>query len=551
MQPMLPVHGSLQLLIQGGDVGLYTSIAIGPAPNAYAYISYYDATAQALKYATNASGSWVASTVDSGNVGQYTSIAIDSTQRAYISYYDAAAQALKYATNASNSWLTSTIGNVYVTGWTRSADFPGIGVGSADATVESYGFDGFVSKLNSSLTSLTSTFLGGSDDDISQAIAVDNSGNVYVAGYTYSTDFPCVNTTIPSCHNSGSADKTFGGYNEGFVAELNSDLSSILAATYLGGSDNDVPEALALDGFGQVIVSGYTQSSDFSDKIKPGSSFDSDFGPYYEGFIASLSSDLTSVVSATYLGGSDYDNATCVAVNSSGDIYTAGWTYSADFSDKIQPGSSADTVFSGINEGFVVRLNPLLSTAAIGYLKNQDKVVPAGSDYTLCWDRYVGTSKFTLMYSANNGKSWKTIQKGVTTTCYDWSVPLLLKNENNCLVKVTEYTMSGKKVGERISRIPFSIEVASVLSPHDGEVFTSGTTQSIVWKTNKTKRPVASAYVYYNQDGKKKWKLIASLPENPGRFSWLVPEVATVQNTYKIQVILKDSRRQDSRHRNQ
>jgi hypothetical protein len=292
-----------------------------------------------------------------------------------------------------------------------------------------------------------------------------------------------------------------------------------------------------------VIVSGYTQSSDFSDKIISGSSLDSDFGPYYEGFIASLSSDLTSVVAATYLGGSNYDNATCVAVSSSGDIYTAGWTYSADFSDKIQPGSSADTVFSGINEGFVVRLNPVLSKAAIGYLKNRDTVVPAGSDYTLSWDRYVGTSKFTLMYSANNGKSWKAIQKGVTTTCYDWSVPLLPKNENNCLAKVIEYTISGKKVGERISRTPFSIEVARVLSPHDGEVFTSGTTQSIVWKTNKTKRPVASAYVYYNQDGKKKWKLIATLAENPGRFSWLVPEVTTTKSTYKIQVILKDSHR--------
>ena len=459
----------------------------------------------------------------------------------YISYYDATNGHLKYATNASSSWITDTVdttvtvSNVYVTGWTRSLDFPGITVGSADATMENYGYDGFVTKFSADLRSpyLTSTFLGGSEDDVAQALAIDASGNIYVTGYTYSPDFPGV--------SSSSADPEGGGYNEGFVAELNPGLSSILAATFLGGSDNDVPEALALDSFGDVIVSGYTQSSDFPG-INSGSA-DSTFGGYYEGFVASLNADLTSIIAATYLGGSDYDNASCIAIDPSDDIYAAGWTYSTDFSDIIASGSSADSTFSGTNEGFVVKLGTGLTKTAIGFIRNRDRVVPAGSDYTLCWDRYLKTSNFKVMYSINNGRSWKTIQKALTASCYDWKVPLLQKNVDSSLVRVIEYAPSGKKIGERVSRAPFIIEVLSVVSPYGGEVLTSGTAHSISWKTGKTKQPVAAASIYYNQDGKNRWKLIGSLLGNPGRFTWAVPPVTAAKNTYRIKLVLKDAQR--------
>jgi hypothetical protein len=74
------------------------------------HISYYDATNGNLKYATNASGSWVIQTVDSaGDVGGYTSIATDSNNKVHISYYDATNHDLKYTTNASGSWITQTV----------------------------------------------------------------------------------------------------------------------------------------------------------------------------------------------------------------------------------------------------------------------------------------------------------------------------------------------------------------------------------------------------------------------------------------------------------
>ena len=126
-------------------------------------------------------------------------------------------------------------------------------------------------------------------------LALDSTGNVYVAGDTDSSDFPGV--------GPGSADSTFEDLSEGFVAKLNSDLSSILAATFLGGSGSDRVAALALDSTGNVYVAGGTGSSDFPG-VGPGSA-DSTFAGGDEGFVAKLNSDLSSILAATFLGGSD------------------------------------------------------------------------------------------------------------------------------------------------------------------------------------------------------------------------------------------------------
>ena len=91
-----------------GSVGWHTSIAIDS--NDDVHISYWYQTAQDLKYATDKSGSWVTTSIDtSGNVGQYTSIAIDSNDDVHISYRDATNGDLKYATDKSGSWVTTSI----------------------------------------------------------------------------------------------------------------------------------------------------------------------------------------------------------------------------------------------------------------------------------------------------------------------------------------------------------------------------------------------------------------------------------------------------------
>ncbi len=282
-------------------------------------------------------------------------------------------------------------GNVYVAGFTGASDFPGIGPGSADSTFSGE-VEGFVAKLNSDLSSiLAATFLGLSgreafalvldgtgnvyvagspffvaklNSDLSSvlaatslggnvssplALALDSTGNVYVTGDAVSSDFPGI--------GAGSADSTFAGDREGFVVKLNSDLSSVLAATFLGGSGSDEVSALALDSSGNVYVAGHTTSSDFPG-IGAGSA-DSTFAGDFEGFVAKLNSDLSSILAATFLGGSAGDEARALTLDSTGNVFVAGVTSSSDFPG-VGPGS-ADSTFAG-GEGFVVKLNSDLNS---------------------------------------------------------------------------------------------------------------------------------------------------------------------------------------------
>jgi Beta-propeller repeat len=286
-------------------------------------------------------------------------------------------------TDFINALALDSAGNVYVAGETNSIDFPGIGPGSADGTLspvlpDGAVSDGFVAKLNSDLSSiLAATFLGGSSSnstavplDQALALALDSTGNVYVAGVTNSADFPGIG---PS-----SADSTIAG-NEGFVAKLNSDLSSILAATFLGGSDADRADALALDNTGNVYVAGGTDSSDFPG-IGPGSADGTFVGGQRihsgrsEGFVAKLSSDLSSILAATFMGGSDEDRATVLALDSTGIIYVAGETEAIDFPG-VGPGS-ADSTLAGPTEGFVAKLDrdlrSILKATFLGGSSNLD-----------------------------------------------------------------------------------------------------------------------------------------------------------------------------------
>jgi len=246
-------------------------------------------------------------------------------------------------------------GEVYVAGWTRSTDFPRI-FGGAQTSYGGGRSDAFVARLNSSLTQiLQSTYLGGSGDDDARALAIHpTTGEVYVAGITNSTNFP---------RTSGGAQASYrGGLTDTFVARLNSSLTQILQSTYLGGSSGDYARALAIHPkTGEVYVAGVTNSTDFPNTA--GGAQTSYGGGRSDAFVARLNSSLTQILQATYLGGRNGGNdAYALAIHSTtGEVYVAGYTTSTDF-----PGTSggAQASNNGSSDAFVARLTADLAAGS-------------------------------------------------------------------------------------------------------------------------------------------------------------------------------------------
>ncbi|MBF8276210.1 MAG: hypothetical protein HW390_1283 [Candidatus Brocadiaceae bacterium] len=215
------------------------------------------------------------------------------------------------------SLALNTSGNVYVTGWTDSSDFP-MTSGAYDTSSNGYG-DVFISTLNSGLTNLlASTYLGGYGFDEGRSLTLDTSGNVYVTGMTGSTDFP---TT------SGAYDTSDNNAADVFVSKLNSGLTILLASTFLAGGDCD-SRSLSLDTSGNVYVMGFTNKADFP---TTNGAYDTIFNGYWDVFVSKLDSGLMSLLASTYLGGSAFDFGNSLALDTSGNVYVTGMTYSADF----------------------------------------------------------------------------------------------------------------------------------------------------------------------------------------------------------------------------
>jgi hypothetical protein len=168
------------------------------------------------------------------------------------------------------------IGDAYITGFASSANFP-ITVGAfqtalaGDANV-------FVTKLNSAGSALIySTYLGGSNDDEGLGIAIDDSGNAYVGGFTQSIDFPVT---------PGAVQSALAGPSDAFVAQLNPTGSHLVYSTYLGGSTSDEGTGIAVDTVSNIYVTGQTDSTDFP--IVPGA-FQSKLPGVLNAFVTKIS----------------------------------------------------------------------------------------------------------------------------------------------------------------------------------------------------------------------------------------------------------------------
>jgi hypothetical protein len=236
-------------------------------------------------------------------------------------------------------------GNAYVTGLSESLDFPAPG---GTPLTPNGPTDAFVAKFDASGALVYSAFLGGNSEDTGLGIAVDRSGNVYVTGFTHSTNFPTL-----SGFQSGS-----GGLTDAFVMKLDVTGRPVYSS-YLGGSGFDEGRAIAVDASGNAYVTGVTFSP--FPTLNP---FQAVFGGGSDAFVAKVDAGGSALVFSTYLGGSGSESGHGIAVDVSGNAYVTGQTSSANF-----PTANAfQSASGGTGDAFVTKLSPAGVLAYSTYL---------------------------------------------------------------------------------------------------------------------------------------------------------------------------------------
>jgi hypothetical protein len=189
------------------------------------------------------------------------------------------------------------------------------------------GSDAFVTKFNPTGTAMIySTYFGGASFEDGHGIVIDGSGNAYVAGQTMSSNFPTVNPYQATLGDS---------LGDAFVTKLNATGSALIYSTYLGGTNLDRAFKVAVDGSGNSYLTGYTQSNNFPIS----NAFQTTYRGGYSAFVTKFNAAGSALVYSTYLGGAGENYGYAIAADPSGNAYVTGSTSSADFPtvNAIQP----------------------------------------------------------------------------------------------------------------------------------------------------------------------------------------------------------------------
>jgi hypothetical protein len=231
----------------------------------------------------------------------------------------------------SHTLVLDPDGNAYVTGYTKSSDFPTTSnayqkvKGGGASNIE----DTFVTKLNASGSGLLySTFLGGDGAEQGQGIALDADRNIYLTGKTHSTNFP---TT------QGAYDTVVNGNGDAYVSKLDitqTGAAQLVYSTYLGGTLQEYGYGIALDSDRNAYVTGQTESNNFPTMNPFQGTSGSPTSNIADAFVTKLNPSGSNLVFSTYLGGAGWDWGHGITVDSEGSVYVTGGTPSEDFPTK-------------------------------------------------------------------------------------------------------------------------------------------------------------------------------------------------------------------------
>jgi hypothetical protein len=258
--------------------------------------------------------------------------------------------------------------DVWVTGWTDAPDFPM--VNAMDNTLTGFR-DVFLMKLDTDDGSiLYSTFLGGDYVDAAQGLALNAADEIFLTGYTGSTDFP----VTPDAWQPGPSFPEYF-YKDAFITKIAPTGDRILYSTYFGGLHDDRAEMIALDGASNIVIAGFTDANDFP-LVNALQTTPNDV------FISKLSADGSTLLFSTYFGGEDIDRLGQMELDDSGNLYLVGTTRSVGF----------PTTVGAFQENFIGAINGC--------------EVPFGEDYN-CEDIFV-----TKLATDGGGLIWSTYLGG-------------------------------------------------------------------------------------------------------------------------------------------
>ena len=416
----------------------------------------------------------------------------DAYNKSYPLVIDPVLVAATYSGSISTTmgWLSTSDkqGNIYTTGVSFGPGYP--------TTLGSYlsNYPGYyvmvISKISPSGSDfLYATFLGGSIPfDFPRNSKVDKDGNLVVVGVTTSADFP----VTPGCYDN-SLDTI--GTIDYFIAKMNPSGSTLLASSYLGGSNGEgfneiqAPYGFAnergeleFDAAGNIFFAGCTGSTDFP--VTAGA-YDPTFnGGGQDGILVKLSSDLSTLLYSTFIGGSGADGCYGMRRNSGGDVFLCGATRSTDFPST--PGAYHSTFQGDSLDGFILKLSNNAST--------------------LSASTFVGTNGIDQVYFLDLDASGNPVILGQTSApeaispgCY--GVPgsnLFISRYNSGLTQREFYTVYGNGIDTNIF-IPtgFMLDVC-------GNIFSMG------WSRDGTNFPLTPNALQDTTDGRDFHMLVLS-----------------------------------------
>jgi hypothetical protein len=262
------------------------------------------------------------------------------------------------SSDSSTSLEIDQQGNIIVAGLTQSSDFPT--TPNAYDTTHAGSYEAVLAKFSPDLSTLiASTFLGGTDYDRASDLAISSEGNIVLVGQSRSTDFPTTSNAYDTTFNGGGSDL--------IISSFSPDLSTLIASTWLGASENDYGGAIAIDSVGNIIIVGGTSNSAGLPTTQ--NAYQSVAPTTNPSIIAKFSPDLSTLIASTFLGGTEYTRFNSILLDDENNIYLAGSVEDGNFpvtADAYQPTFMPVGQFDGAISHLSSDLSTLIASTLIG-----------------------------------------------------------------------------------------------------------------------------------------------------------------------------------------